>query len=385
MNCLIIAGDIGVTAAGIVFETIIRELAKDIKVSLIAPEYRKGINLPVHILPSFPQYHMHYRIERILMTLLGYPFPDACWLVKQKALIKTDIAKQQDIIVSFVSSQNYKGMLLGYYISQKFNKKWVVYFVDAIPAPIGWNKNNRLYKNVRRFVAKYILSCDAFFSANGQMLKYQLDQVPSFKKLSGVMFTPIRDSICISHYSNTHTNPVFLYTGGIYGPRRIEALLEGFRLFLKDYPLARLIFVGINRSQVLRKYQDLIDSEKLQVFAYTQDLIVYYEKASVLIDINAYFDNDVFLSSKIVNYLPIQKPIISISGLNSPARNIFTRDPSIIHCRYDVQDIYWAMCKVVKVENWNWSIRKEYIKQFSVENTIAEFKGVISNFSSSTV
>lgn len=379
MNCLIIVEDVGLTAPGIVYETIIRELAKDMKITLITVRSRDNVNLPVTILPSVRINYKHYRISNLFMSIIGRPCLDDLWVIRQKSLIDSEIIKQQNIIISFISFQGYKSLILGYYLSNKFSKKWAIYSVDAIPAPAGWSKINRLYKKTQKFVSKYISLCDVFFSANSQMLEYQLSFLHVVKKHVGVMFTPIR-RICMVRNKfvvNTTKNFVFLYTGDIYGPRKIDALLCGFRLFLKDYPYAQLLFVGVNNKHLFDQYIDLMNSNNLCVYDYTSDLETFYEKADVLIDINAYFDNDVFLSSKIVNYLPLMKPIISITGLNSPARNIFVNDPSIIHCRHDFKEIYDAFCKITNMTEIDYWKRQSYIDLFSVKNAVIDFKNAL--------
>lgn len=376
MKCLIIASDIGISAPGIVYETIIKELSKSMEISLIVVSCRDGINMNVSMLPSAHKGYEHYRIANMFMSSLGRPLFDCFWLERQRRLLNPDIVKCQDVIISFVSFHNYKGVLLGNYLSQKYNKKWIIYSVDAIPAPLGWGKDGRFYRNTRRFISKYISRCDAFFSANAQMLDYQLKPVQPFAKPSGVMFTPIRTDIDVC-MSTTSLSPVFLYTGGLYGPRRKEALIDGFRLFLRDYPSARLVFVGINYLQPFASCQDLIDSGNVEVYGYTRELKKFYDEATVLIDINAYFDNDVFLSSKIVNYLPLMKPIISITGLNSPSRNIFTKDPTIIHCRHDAHEVHNGLLEALNAKKSDFSKREYYIRQFSVENVIKSFKDTL--------
>ena len=154
---------------------------------------------------------------------------------------------------------------------------------------------------------------------------------------------------------------------------KLESLLDGFRLLIAEYPEARLIFVGINRPELFDPYKDLIKTGNLEIYGHTRDLNAFYMKASVLIDINAYFENDVFLSSKIVNYLVIRKPIVSITGLNSPSRNIFTKDPSIIHCEHDARAVYRALKRSLEEKYTDWSQRDKYVRMFSVKNVVRDF------------
>ena len=120
-----------------------------------------------------------------------------------------------------------------------------------------------------------------------------------------------------------------------------------------------------------------MSSNHIEFHDYVTDLAIYYSNATVLIDINAYFDNDVFLSSKIINYLSIYKPIISLTGHNSPSRNVFTEDDSIIHSLHNVDDIYDAMLTAINT-NVVLERRNRYIKLFSKEYIVRNFIDEIS-------
>ncbi len=374
MKLLIIANDIGHSAPGIVYQTIIGELIKTNDIDIILVEHNDCIDSSINVLPSVNRFFEHPRLSNLSMSLLGRIITDDLWVFRQKKKINKRRIKDYDAIISFVSNFNYKGILLGNYLSRKNRIKWVIYSVDAIPAPIGWAKDNLLHRNTEKFINKYIYRCDAFFSANEQMLKYQLNNLSSFNKFTGIMYTPYRNNSIPAPKSDDVT---FLYTGSLYGPRKKEALLDGFRLFLKYKPLSKLIFVGNFSMQGFEKYKDLLDDKKLLLYSHTSNLFDFYKSSTVLIDINAYFDNDVFLSSKIVNYLPMNRPIISITGLNSPSRNIFTEDPTIIHCKHEPTEICNAMIQTTELKDFDSCWRKKYIEMFSVNNVIRIFDETI--------
>lgn len=201
------------------------------------------------------------------------------------------------------------------------------------------------------------------------MLDYEVSYMPNYTGVKDYLYTPIRNEAIIK--SKPKGNIIFLYTGGLYGPRKKEALIDGFRLFIKEYPQAKLIFVGNNSKRDFQCAEDLILSNNVEIKGFTPNLQSLYNEATALIDINAYFDNDVFLSSKIINYLPIMKPIISITGNNSPSRNIFTEDSSIIHCSHNAEDINWALNRTINMPEQNIEQRKIYLDIFSV-STIAQ-------------
>lgn len=384
MKCLFIVSDIGYTAPGIVYETIINELSKSLSISLISLK-TKNNNSTITYLTAAKIRYEHYRVEEAFFSLFGRNILDDLWIFKQKHIlnkkINKEIIKEQDCIVSLMSNHNYKSLLLGYYLSQKYKKKWVVYSVDAVPAPIGWSSDNRFYRNTRKFISRYLTKCDAFFSSNKLMLEYQLSFLNKQPPYTGVIYTPIRTMYHGSENINNsrkEVSPIILYTGGIYGPRKIEALLDAFRKFLGDYPTAKLVFVGTPKVSQFDFYEDLINSNRIEINGYAQDLSSYYDTATALIDVNAFFDNDIFLSSKVVNYLPIRKPIISITGMNSPSRNIFTEDESIIHCTHDKNEIYKSLRYSV-THLFEYNQRKMYIEKFMPQNVVKPLWQVLRN------
>lgn len=372
MKILCIAEEVGKTAPGIVYATILNELIKYFEVELICPDIVYGtLSTKVKILPCVKGYG-DSRISTYSMRVFGTSIFDLLWAKKELAYLKEHSFDDVDIIITFMSMHHFKSVLLGEKLKSIIKKKWVIYSVDAIPSPLGWSKNNIIFRRYKKFITKRINKCDALFSSNEQMLQYQLSLVSEFNGFGGVVFTPIRDHQPLMLSSIQKNKPVFLYTGGIYGPRKKEQLIEGFRLLLREIPAAKLVFVGTGDSAFFGDARDLIDEESLILHPYVADLTPFYKDATALIDINAYFDNDVFLSSKIVNYLPLGKPIISITGNNSPSRNIFLNDPSIIHCKNNPSEIFESLMNSINIEV-NMEFRNQYVEMFSASSIVAKF------------
>ncbi|MBR5824706.1 MAG: hypothetical protein IKY67_11265 [Paludibacteraceae bacterium] len=369
-KCLIIASDIGYSAPGIVYKTLITHLMNEYDITLIS--LNDKVDIPVNSLPVVSSGIEHNRLEEIFFTFLGINILDYIWLKRQIKIVNEDQIENQDLIISFASFHNYRSILLGDYLAARFNKKWIIYSVDAIPAPLGWVSNKVYYNRLKCYISKYISRADAFFSSNHQMLEYQKKSFIKGNRLTGVVYTPI-SNVYEKIFSSDEDDLILLYTGGLYGPRKKEALLDGFRLLLIDYPKAKMCFVGKYKQNFFNAYEDLIASGNIEIHSYTNDLNKFYSKSTILIDVNAYFDNDVFLSSKIVNYLAIKRPILSITGENSPSRNIFINDPSIFHCKHDKVEIYNKLKLILSQEFKDWKYRDEYVSDFKVEKVVSDF------------
>ena len=384
MNILCVANEFGESAAGIVYETIVKELAVDNSVYILYPNCSRCIKyncVDSNSLRNIP-YNINWRLSNLSATILGCNIVD---VLKSKKLTRTiDLTNipKIDFILSFVSQQKYFGLMVGRSLSKRLRTKWAVYSVDAIPAPFTWDKNYIRRRNVSFVFRKLTRKCDLFMSANPQMLQYQLEVLRDFQGRAMVLYTPT-SRIEMSDEDNINESPVFLFAGNVYGRRRIDVLLKAFRLLVSDIPEAKLIFVGQVPTDYFTDYNDLIQNKNIEIHAYTKSIEKFYKIATVLLDINADTPNDVFLSSKIINYLSIHKPIVCISGENSPAQNLFTLDDTIFHCLHNVESILSAMKKAIECQGIS-EMRNYYKEKFSAQQIckilIEEIHSIIEEY-----
>jgi hypothetical protein len=372
MKILILTLNVGRTAPGIVFERLIQGLIPKHEIDIITADYDPTIDLSgLKNIKILKKSYIHPRIYKLLISLFGINPFDIYWARKSMKYLKSKHNFKYDLIVSFISFHNYAALIAGAKLSKKYNCKFAVYSVDAIPAPKGWPENYGYFKGVKRLVAKYLKKADAFFSANKQMLDYQLSTFqPSKKIVSDVIYIPSLGSKKEFPISKANSNN-FVYTGGIYGARKVKYLLEGFEKLVKDYPDSYLIFVGarLNSDSFLNLDKKIVD--RIKVYPFTKNLDSYYSNATALIDIDADIENDVFLSSKIVNYIMINRVIISETGINSPSRKIFKNIESIIQCNHDSDQLYEAMKKSIKIrKDITFEDRNSVMKLFSVEHIV---------------
>ena len=242
MKCLIIANDIGLSAPGIVYQTLIKEMSKYIEITLLTNEILGNLDSNIKLLKSNRRKLNSSTISKKSMALCGID-------ILEKINAKFNIFKTNfkgvesiDLIISFTSFHNYESLEIAHFLSRRYNLKWIIYSVDAIPAPIGWSKDDRYYKNTIKYISNMIKKSDGFFSSNRQMLDYQLGFVKDYSNLSGVLYTPIREFS--TKLEKTSENIIFLYTGSLYGPRKVEVLLSAFKRFIKKYPTSKIQFVG---------------------------------------------------------------------------------------------------------------------------------------------
>lgn len=377
MKILIIASHVGRTAPGIVFERLIKGLSVHYDIDLITSNYSPGIDLSgVNKKTVIPLKYNHPRIQKMFVRLFNMNFIDKVWAKRAKKKCHA----RYDLIFSFASSYNLYSLLAGVKISTTYKTRHYTYFVDAVPAPNGWIPEDGYFKGLKKIIKKYLSQVDGFFAANPKMLEYQLTTFNHKKDLkTGVIYNPGNNSY--TEFSQIGSKGInsFLYTGGIYGLRTPVQVIGAFRQILKEYPNSRLVFVGSHLSETYLKDCTKTEREKILIHPYTSNLTEYYKEAIALFDIDANIDNDIFLSSKITNYIFINRIIISVTGNNSPSREIFCNIPSILQPHHDVQEIVCAMKEAInRYKDIEFADRLEVQKLFSLENVVDAVKNYIA-------
>ena len=374
---IIIAMDVDKTAPGVVYGKLLKHLAENFEITLICPDAERVSDSRIKKIEVPPYKRLRYKIETFFNRHLGCNIIDDIWARRTSKTLICGSIKNSDAILSFVSQGHFAPLYLGSKLAKCFNKKWFVYSVDAIPTPLAWNPDKECHRKMSSVLDRLISKADAFFSANPIMLKYELDVLKTFSGYGGVVLTPY-DSQSVSNDITPRDGCTFLYTGNVYGARKITTLLAAFKRFHAQQPDSKLIFVGKGFEEARRDYADLVNDSSIEIHGFTNDLTPFYAKSDVLIDIAADVPNDVFLSSKIANYLPYNKPIVAISGENSPARILLGGCDSILHCYHNDQEILDAMIKSDEKKGTEINDRVALLEKFSIENVAMKFADEIN-------
>lgn len=120
---------------------------------------------------------------------------------------------------------------------------------------------------------------------------------------------------------------VFAYFGLFYAERKAHALLEGFHQHLRHYPEDRLLFVGTEPQTVLPEAERLGISQVVRVMARVDDVRQVMGEVDVLVATDSFLGVPVFLSTKLVEYLMVNRPVVLISPAQSPGTQLLARFP----------------------------------------------------------
>jgi len=367
MNILILTMNIGGNAPGVSFERLISGLSDYHNIDVFtvlnnATNYFTHVN-SIEVVPYIDM--PGFRKSQLILLLGLNPF-DLLWAHNVKNRIRKKKGKY-DIIISFVSNEHYAGLIAGVILSKILKTKLAAFSVDAIPAPLGWSIDNLYFRSCRKFIDKYLSKVDILFAANKKMLDYQKSFLKNSNIVFDVVYNPSPPQLCVYKEAKEH---IFLYTGEIYQVRRVKYLFKALQLILKEYPQVELHFVGSRIPVEEFEILNATERDAIRIYPWTHDLNSFYERSYCLIDIDADIENDVYLSSKINNYVMTNRPILCETGKNSPSRQIMHGIPSILQCNHNSEEIYYCMKKVIENPITNFSDRKEIIKLFSIDNIV---------------
>jgi glycosyltransferase involved in cell wall biosynthesis len=345
MRFLIICEFVGKNAPGIVFEKLIMGLSNTHEITVVSTNASslKSKSNKIELI-DVPKLKIHARLVKLSIKYFKQNFIDYLWALKVNYSIRNIELDSFKFVFSFISNYHYGPLVAGNFLSKRLGFKHLVYSVDAIPAPIGWLNDKKLFIGKREFIQKNLSKVDGFFSANEKMLKYQLGFFePKFGFFSGVIYNPTDESFLKKVKDKKDKIVRFVFTGGIYGPRKADLILNAFEKFLSENQNALFIFVGTKIDRKLFSSLKKQTQEKIKIYEFSSDLIPFFESATALIDIDGELKDDVFLSSKIINYLSIPRIIISQTGENSPSQLLFNNIPSILQCGHNSDELLSAM------------------------------------------
>ena len=371
MRILIVSHHIGGNASGIVAERFAAEMAKYNEVDLCTYDYRPCSNIEYRNLKQlkYPLCHqgLYRRYKKLGMILFHTDIIDE--LKKKKTVLS---GRQYDIVLGICYGNSFFGVIAGLFASTYYKCKMACYLLDPIPAPIGWSKDNIYRRRLQSFITKKLSRADYIASSNPQMLAYQM-RLFDFPVALGseTIYTPCNyDRVRNIPYKPNGNIFSFVYTGNIYGLRSARHIVKAFGLLASEYDNVELIFIGnADLDDCDMEPFDFSFQTRIRIIPYASDLMAYYEIAGAFIDIDAELPGDVFLSSKIVNYLTINRPIICETGQGSPSRLLFGNIPSIIQCDHNPEEIYHAMKEVFHAEQrYDFQDRMAVIRKLCVAN-----------------
>ena len=315
-----------------------------------------------HYIHPFPEEHRE--LQRQLIKWTGRTPISYFW---SRRVAKV-VARDYDVVLAFMDNANLTSIVAGEYLSKKLGCKFALYTVDAFPAPGGWLRKKVDFWNKKRIANRIFSAADLIGASNSHMLDYQLSVCKPKPTTKGVvLLTP--SPMQRESYPKSE-ELLFLYTGNLYGLRNPDHIFKAFKRVLALYPTANFMIVGMI-VQLRNMEQILTEEERKHIIIgkHTNNLAPLFERAKVLVDIDADREKDPFMSSKIVSYLKVNRVILSETGKITPSREMFAGLNTVVQCDHNEESLYEGMLRAIELADSNpdFSEREPLVEKFSIE------------------
>ena len=237
------------------------------------------------------------------------------WILKTIKFLKRNI---NEFDCLHISCSPILTNLIGYYFSFFYSKKWIVHLYDPLVDNSFINKNSINKFFLKKIESLYIKKSDIVITVNKKQFNILAERyVDNKNKL--YMLNQTFSSIATKKQNvkiNNYNEILILHAGRIYGDRNLDLIISSLKQITSNKNNFKFLIIGseINTSFIpssLKSYFEFVPRLS------KSDLRIFYDKCDYLLLIDSMIDESVFLSSKIGEYLSLNKPIIALTLKNS--------------------------------------------------------------------
>lgn len=255
----------------------------------------------------------------------------------------------EGVDVIYGRSMPLSGCLAAWRLVKRSGLPLFIHFSDPVLSP--WYRPAPMpLRLLRRYYRKLVSAATGISFVTPDAIAYseQTMGIPLTGKafvLSHVGPAPM----CLGHKCRD-AGPVFLYAGKFYGARTPEKLLAGFAKFQERSPGAIFRFLGAQPESINPEAFRLGVSGSVEILPFTRDVSKAFGEADVLVALDAFEGAPVFMSTKIIEYLLTDRPVLLLSPRNSPASRLLSRFPeTALSVGDEAEEIASAMGKLLSL------------------------------------
>lgn len=350
MKILILTFNLGVTASGIITNRLVNELYNKgheivVLTGFSDDEERKFKVTKCSPFPLKPA-RLYTFIGNMIQRDLNLIFWELRAYYNAKKIMKLF---HPDII--YARSSPGCSFNVGLRLSRKYNIPLALHFVDPLPATPDWHPNTKYRRKITKTYLPAIVHATSISFGNEAMLIYQQETTNMYlRNKSFILPNPIPERRIFNPPSSHAV--VFTFLGTFIGSRSPESLLAAFSRVLKKEPSCELRIYGTSyklMSNYLNQYGEIGD--KIKILDRTSDIYKVFEESTILVDVDANVPRQVFTSNKVMEYLSVNRYILSITPDNSPTSNLLKELKNTCfvtnHC---VNNVESAMIKAINTE-----------------------------------
>lgn len=281
-------------------------------------------------------------ISNKLSNLFGRELLYLSWEIRACVAGNKILRNNHDVIAIYTRANPISVCPVGARLSSKYKIPLLMHFTDPIPAPEEWYPDPSNRKRMIKQMRSLLSYPDLISFGNKHMLLYEEKCLGvSLQQKAFVSPDPgFHDFVYLPPKDNFRETINLLFLGNIYGNRNPLPLFEAIKQ-LSRYPI-KLYLYGNNQAN----YPDFVIKRDR-----TDDVRSVMQNMDVLIDIDGDDNIPVFVSSKLKDYLSVNRPILAITPENSPSREILSNLSTVGISINETQHIKDTMLKLINIKH----------------------------------
>ena len=306
------------------------------------------------------------RFTEAFSNFTGREVGHIIWEIKAFRSARKILKRDPGIVAVYTRSLPISVCPIGIKIKKQYHLPLMMHFTDPIPAPIEWAPNNESRVRMIRQMKDYIPNADLISFGNRHMLQYEertlgvslsekafISQDPSAYQF---ITLPAREE------GDSSVRLVFL--GNIYGNRNPAHLFEAISN-VNDKKNITLNLYGNNKGS----FPSFVINRNR-----TNDILAVMKNADILVDIDGDDKDPVFISSKLRDYLSVNRPVLAISPKDSPSREVLEGLKTVQISSNNTAEIQEAILRLLKMEfsESDYKERIPIVSSFNPDNIARE-------------
>ena len=310
-------------ASGIISGRVARELVRQgVEVHVVTSnliDTHKSRPFQIHHVPDFfHDRNLFIRTWKIVLNLFGIgTFQQHLIWRKKAAACILKLLKREHFDWLYCRSTPFDANHVGYIVSKNSNVKVLQHFTDPYPPEGDFLQKNVSRDKLIRKAKTIIQAADLVSFGNEAMMNYEKKETNVDFSRKCFVSNDIASS-CTIKFVPPKESPQYriVYLGTLYPPRNPNPLVNAISELYKRNLIFRIYSAKPVISSLIEPF--------VQYMGRTSDILLALSDADILVDIDGDSENPVYISSKLKDYLLINRPILSITPRNSPSAKILS-------------------------------------------------------------